>query len=379
MSYCLDYLDRESKIELSRHIDVNHKISGVLSYHVIADGTILPEKKICGKMLGGVVDADRNFIELSAFHEGLGGGYNFDAIKKKKEKVIYIGVLYGMWGHLLTDALKKVWFLTSPIGINMLSQGYKVVYLTKGNKPLPSYCAEIFSLAGLDLAAWECISEIVTFEEIIIPENSIVIEGKERKYSIEYENIVEKIKESVSHSNDLPLDSTDKIYFTRSQLNQRRETGEKRIEREFEKKGYKVIAPEKCSVKQQIYYMLNCSHFATTEGSCSHNSMFCNKGTKVTILRKANYVNSYQIMINEMAGLNVTYIDANQTINAHPQSKWDGPFYLDVTETLRRYLGSETNGMTIPYFLRSDFILYSILVLLRVIKRGCLRMVCRKN
>lgn len=73
MSYCLDYLDRESKIELSRHIDVNHKISGVLSYHVIADGTILPEKKICGKMLGGVVDADRNFIELSAFHEGLGG------------------------------------------------------------------------------------------------------------------------------------------------------------------------------------------------------------------------------------------------------------------------------------------------------------------
>lgn len=252
----------------------------------------------------------------------------------------------------------------------MLEQGYKVVYLTKGNKPLPAYCDDIFSLAGFDMKNWERISDVESFEEIIIPDNSITVDGKERRYSLEYTDILETIKRNVLNSSDILMDSADRIYFTRSQLKSRREIGEKRIEREFAKKGYTIIAPEKYPVKQQIYYMLKCSHFATTEGSCSHNSMFCNKGTDVAILRKADYVNSYQIMINEMAGLNVTYIDANRTINAHPQSKWDGPFYLDITDALREYIGSETR--VLPYFLRIDYILYCMSVLLRVIKRSCL-------
>ena len=375
MSYCLDYLNEESRREMAQHIDVDHKIGGSLSYCTVLAGTILPEKHIQGKMLGGVLDAERNYVELSAFHEGLGGGYDFDTVNRRKERVIYIGVLYGMWGHLLTDGLKKLWFLKHSTGIQLLEQGYRVVYITKGNKPLPAYCNDVFSLAGFDMRNWECISDVESFEEVIIPENSIVVEGKERKYSSEYADILETMKQNVLNENDTSMDSADRIYFTRSQLKSRREVGEKRIEREFEKKGYKIIAPEQCSVKQQIYYMLNCSRFATTEGSCSHNSMFGNKGTEVLIIRKADYVNSYQIMINELAGLNVTYIDANRTINAHPQSKWDGPFYLDTTDALRKYLETET--VRIPYFLRIDYILYCVSVLLRVIKRNFLKILRR--
>lgn len=70
MAYCLDYLNEDSKKELTQHIEANHIIGSVLSYHPVSNGTILPEKLTQWKMLGDVVDAARNYVELSAFHEG---------------------------------------------------------------------------------------------------------------------------------------------------------------------------------------------------------------------------------------------------------------------------------------------------------------------
>ena len=68
------------------------------------------------------------------------------------------------------------------------------------------------------------------------------------------------------------------------------------MENVFRKKGFKVFSPEELTVKQQIALLMNCDEFASTEGSCAHNSIFCKPGTKVLILRKADYANSYQIM-----------------------------------------------------------------------------------
>lgn len=377
MSYCLDYLSKESINDLNTHVSVSHAMNKKLSYQVIEHGTILPEKSFHGKVLGGIVDPASNYVEESAFHEGLGGGYEYSDVTKdvRKERVIYIGVLYGMWGHLLTDGIKKLWFLNSRDGMAMLEKGYKVIYLTKGNKPLPSYCKDFYALAGFDLGKWECVSNVKEYDEIIVPDNSMLLTSNERMYTPEFVKSINDIKSAVLNLDSDSLDYSKKVYFTRTQLKTRREIGEQRIENAFIDAGFKIVAPEKCSIQQQIYYMLKCDCFATTEGSCAHNSIFCAEGTEVTILRKADYVNSYQIMINEMANLNVTYIDANRTVDSHPNSKWDGPFYLDVTKELKTYLGIHRHYL--PYFLRADFLMYLMSVLMRRLKSTAMRFVKR--
>lgn len=61
--------------------------------------------------------------------------------------------------------------------------------------------------------------------------------------------------------------------------------------------------------------MLNADSVVATEGSISHNVIFCRSQTDVVILWKSNYVNGYSLVINECKNLNVTYIDANHTFN----------------------------------------------------------------
>lgn len=94
--------------------------------------------------------------------------------------------------------------------------------------------------------------------------------------------------------------------------------------------------------------MLNADSVVATEGSISHNVIFCRSQTDVVILWKSNYVNGYSLVINECKNLNVTYIDANHTFNLKNLSKWDGPFYLCITRHLRRYLNK--SFVVFPFF-----------------------------
>ena len=61
-------------------------------------------------------------------------------------------------------------------------------------------------------------------------------------------------------------------------------------------------------MEEQIAIIRNCKCFATTEGSISHNVIFCKPKTDVIIVRKVNRLNYHQLIINEVANVNITYI-----------------------------------------------------------------------
>lgn len=129
----------------------------------------------------------------------------------------------------------------------------------------------------------------------------------------------------------------DKIYFTRTSLDSSREYGENKIEQLFAKRGFKIISPEKLSIIEQLQILLNCKEFSTTEGSIAHNVLFLRPDTKVVILRKANYVNSYQLAVNQIAEVNVTYIDAHKSFFCNKKAPYLGPFYLCTTCHVAKY------------------------------------------
>ena len=61
-------------------------------------------------------------------------------------------------------------------------------------------------------------------------------------------------------------------------------------------------------------------------------------------------------MINDLADLNVTYIDANKSIMVRPEARWYGPFYLCVTPELERFFNRHIPHL--PLWLRISWLKY---------------------
>ena len=293
---------------------------------------------------GGVVDAQGHFVEASGLHEApclVGGSYSASC-QKSCAKAIYIGFLLSEWGNTITDSLKKLWFLNTPEGKRLLLEGAEVVYVTFENQPLKEYQLELFRLAGFDATKWKQITQPTQFSEVIVPGNSLVTSPNDvRFYYSDFLEIVRKIKleaAACAAKEGWKFDS-EKIYLTRTRWKQGRDSNEKQIEDVFRRLGYQIISPEQLGVARQIMLMSSCSCMAATEGSISHNALFMSSGSELIVLRKADYINDYQLMINEISGLRVTYIPVHHSTKVNEEMPWVGPFYLCLTPQLKAWSG----------------------------------------
>lgn len=321
-----------------------------LTYQGFDNAFVLPSKDLWkeGKCFGGVVTKEGDFVESSAWHEGKRcDKYEFneaDAIRRD-ETAIYMGFYNPCWGHAITDNLKKLWFLKTDKCKDLLSQGAKLIYLTIDNQLMPLYIYRLFALAGVDLTEFELITDLSLFARIVVPDNSFIADNGQRFFTQPYVDTIAKIKANAICQNKV---YPEKVYFTRTQLKSNRDIGEKSIEKVFRKKGFTVIAPEQHSVDEQIQMLMHCKSFAATEGSISHNAVFCEPGADVVIVRKCNDVNKYQMAVNEVADVNVTYIDAHHSTKAPKTAPWVGPFYLFTNINLYHFFN--IRNLTLPYF-----------------------------
>lgn len=127
----------------------------------------------------------------------------------------------------------------------------------------------------------------------------------------------------------------------------------------FAKHGYQIIAPEKMDTLEQIYLLAHCEEFVSTEGSIGHNSVFCSPEAKVAILKKADYDNSYQLVINALIDFKFTYIPAHHSVRANKKGLYAGPFYVYPTKQLLEYLGESPENY-VPYWKRWSYWSYWI-------------------
>lgn len=134
--------------------DIEHRHSTrKLSAPVYHDCYVLPRKNVPGdyRITAGVVTADGEYLESSGFHECYGASYDFERIGVPEfgsATAIYLGVLHDCWGHVITDAIKKLWFLHTAEGKRLLAEGAKVVYTTLSNKPLAQYTINVIAIGG---------------------------------------------------------------------------------------------------------------------------------------------------------------------------------------------------------------------------------------
>lgn len=332
------YIDDILKEETLRLNSIDYHSDEKLSCHEIPNGILLPYKgEMNGKTSGGVVESDGKYVDLSGLHENHGCGYAPEGIVKKEKKAIYLGMWFPIWGHCITDNIKKLWFLKTPEAQKLINDGADLVYIVMMSNrfTLPQSFIDLLHCLNIEISQLKQISTPTQYNAIYIPDNSLFRKGEEIFYTKEFLETRNDILCNVPQSKNPTF---DKIYFSRSRLkNGKQDFGEKRIEDVFRYLGYKIIYPEKKSFAEQVALLQGCSHFAATEGSTSHNSLFCKTHTDVCLIRKGNYLNNYQPTINHINKLKVTYIDSHLSIFTDRNRVWNGPFFLYANNNLLHF------------------------------------------
>ena len=310
-----------------------------LNVAIYKDAIILPYHHVdtLNGMGGGIITKDNQHISVLDIGESR---YNVNTsdIFEANKSVIYIGLLNHKWGHCITDNIKKLWYLFTP-EYQTAKDKMDIVYTYNEGDPIKGNFKEMLSMLGVALDRCYAIIQPTIFKEVIVPDDSMIYGGKEyelqncqtcRYWTTPFKNLFDRIPRISSNK------KWDKVYVSRRKWDGA-DFGEKDIERLFKYVGFQVIYPETMSFTEQLAVYQNCKCLASTEGSISHNSLFMKDGAELIIIRKADLLNTYQLMINDMKNLHCTYIDCHLSIFNDKKYPYVGPFFLYVNNNLQRW------------------------------------------
>ena len=353
MKYNFEYISPELRALIEPAGLASHHFQRDLSFKEYSDAFIAPFigwSESVGCCLDGQGNAVDNLLS-DCWTDGT--CYDISKAGTEHKTVIFLGYLIGVFGHAFTDNLRTLWFLDTDVCKKLLQDGAELVYTTSENKSFSDTYVRIFEIAGFDIHKARLVDRLTKFDRIIVPDSSIATSESGRIYCDAYCSILDRVRAYVSA---MPVNPEyDKSYFTRSKFPLKKESGEEKIEDYFRRAGFKIISPEQHPLDIQLQMVRSCSCFATTEGSVAHISLLCQPGTKVIILNKGNYMNIHQVMINELADLDVTYIQAHHSSVHTYDCLWHGPFFLYPTQYLRRYFGEKPG---LPWWLSKDYWVY---------------------
>lgn len=238
------------------------------------------------------------------------------------------------WGHFLIDSVCRLWpFLEDK------NKNYRIAYCgwNWNENGINGNYLQLFELLELDKKLM-LIERPVKVKKVLIPERTM---GFACNYHALYKKTIDKI---VDRALEMQLCKSlipaDRIYFTRtknlkSKLN---EVGEKEIEAIFEKVGFTVMAPEKLSLVEQIFYIRNCKEMAAMSGTIPHNAIFASADMKLIILNRTPLVNPPQMRINQIVGNDCTYVDVYaKEMLKRPKQYGEGPIKIEVSSNLSGY------------------------------------------
>lgn len=333
MKYDLEFVNRNAAKRFAQLEHINHFYQGRQGERRLfsLEGVV-----VASGARGGCFAAQK-LIKWSNFW---GGEYAQPEryVGQDDQKIFYLGMFYGCWGHCITDNLRHIW----PIVRNKLPRGLKLAYTTSAiNEKLPNNFFALLERCGIQREDLLCVSTPTKFKEVWFAEPSYWYDGdlQARYYTTEFLDTIDMIlgKDCVEASN---IQSKKKIYLSRAGWRTSKpDFGENNIESAFHSAGYEIVHPEELSLVELIGMLSQCNCLAATEGSISHNALFLPSKSKLIVIRKADYINDVQMTINQIRDLNVKIIDAfRDEFLAYPKEPWRGPFFLYVSKGLAEFL-----------------------------------------
>lgn len=343
--YNLDYVSEKNRTGFREDTTLDYCSNRTLHVLEIPDGII-----VSGSHGGPGVFSRTAYLEESNFHNGF-GAQEKDLPKDpetSEEEIVFIGSFSGIWGHCITDNLKHLWILLDPHH-PLLKR--KLAYVMQNDEEsLPDSFLKLIELLGIPRSSLIRIRGKKQFRKVYLPEQCFfcqpggdLFQSGKRYFTIEYAQLISRIRERIPF-----MEVPEKIYFSRTALQDPRDSGEKSIEKVFRKKGFKIISPEEQDVFTQISLLKSCKAFAATQGSVSLNAVFCSSETEVILIDKQNYCSPYQLTVNQVRGGTTTIVSANRSVLNPPATPWVGPFFMYKSRELCRWAHIRYHGF--PFF-----------------------------
>ena len=297
------------------------------------DGKLIPSSKLSGR-----INVAPDITDLSAKEH-------------VSPPVFYLGPLYACWGNCITDNLKFLWpFINSSKHPEIANCKLAYSEVTLFGRGLPSNFFRILELLGIRRERLIKVSATTSFDCCYLADQCYIQDAELGKNiaTDEYWQIVDNICE---HCVQTPEKTPEKIYFTRSKWH-RWEYGEQSIETAFQKAGFTIYSPENLSFDDMISILSHAKTFASTDGSCAHNSTFLKPGTETILIRKFDFFdNKYQSCINETRPLNVQYINAHCSFIFYDNNdKIGGPFFMYPSKELKNALHTNAPFPLLDFF-----------------------------
>lgn len=301
--------------------------------------------------------------------------------------VVFLGVFHRCWGHCITDSLSHLWFVVR--GIPAEYQTFPLAFSVLDPwEQLPPNLYEMLSLLGIDLKKAIRIDEQAKFRSVVVADECFYTldspAPQARCVTQEYGLLIDHLTASAGVANEtIPH---RKIYFSTSKAKVW-DYGAVRLDEAFANAGFEVVNPERCGFCEMVKLLSETKQFASTEGSCAHNSVFLPKGSEVLLVRKRNGFYWHQFAINLVRDLNVTYVDAfcGARILLYERNRPNaGPFFLWVSRQLGTILGCQSS---FPYFAFVKFVVWCLILSnghiigewwRRVRRQGCAQAIFRR-
>lgn len=332
-----------SSKEIIKQLSESHQNNIKPYLKVIENGIILPRKRFVenGRIVdkGGVLDQNGNFVEESIEYD-FGGKYGFDLLNVQtiEEPVIYLGRSFPHFGVAFIDLLRRAYFKYSEEGKNMKMCCCGV------------YC-EPGTFGKHDKKSWDLLNAIgiykdelidvrvpTRFTQIYIPEPGFEYEKwYKNEFYIPYKILFDKAEPR----------EYKKVYLSRGRMPQKKDAGEKIIQKFFSMNGYEVFYPDEISIEEQVEYLKGADCIASIEGTISHNILFCTPGTKQIIIRRDTRIEPRHFLLNELMNSVPTYIDCYFNILPGFPRHYDiGPFCMLFNKNIRKF--AKDNNYKIP-------------------------------
>ena len=326
------------------YFDRKHFVDGKLTFEIFERATILPhanelpnKRKPTWGGFGGLVDNKGNRVTMSPNTTI----YEPKTLKKSSETVIFLGMFSDCWGHDITYNISRLWFLRSA-DFKREFKNCPIVYAPFQNKvagyhwlnKVPNI-KRLFEILEIDADSLRPISEPTQFEKVILPNASFF--GKNSKadfklfFTAEYRETVDRLRE-FALKNRMPT-ADKKIYY----FHGRRQIGEERLAEYFRSKGYAIVRPERLTLDEQLNLLINADSFASTLGSCSHNSIFLRDGTETIFIPRVAHFTAYQQAIDKVHSLKTNYIDSTLSLSDKLHS---AACYI-ISRNLKEFFGDD--------------------------------------
>lgn len=172
------------------------------------------------------------------------------------------------------------------------------------------------------------------FANIILPDESFFDDGDQMNFTAEYREMIDRVRSFAAKNRTL---SAAKVYYFYGNV----QIGEERLAEYFRAKGYEIVSPEKLSTDEQLNVLINADSFASTLGSCSHNSIFLRDGAEVILIpRVGKRLTGFQQTLDQVHPLNVAYVDSSLSIF----NKRNGPYCFIISDRLKNFFGDDFSG-----------------------------------